>query len=40
MDCVHAIEQGDSREIMLLKEFYVKQWNDNMCLPAYEDETT
>jgi len=40
MDCVHAIEQGDSREIMLLKEFYVKQWNDNMCLSAYEDETT
>lgn len=36
MDCVHAIEQGDGREVMLMNGFYIKQWNDDFCLGPKE----
>jgi len=38
MDCIHALEQSDAREVMVLSGFFIKQFNDDYCLAPFNEE--
>lgn len=37
MDCMHALEQNDSREIYLLQEYEIQQWADKKCVGMIDE---